>query len=121
VVKLSCCFDTHLTNNSLVALIYILTIYIYIYIYVCIRINPKNPIKTQWPKPSHGEQNGRPKNMQPARTKEGRKLVPLVDSNIPNRLQKLITYPIPVNDDSIQFVYLFCNLITKTVILSQSA
>jgi ribosomal protein S2 len=48
-------------------------------------------------------------------------IVSLVDSNIPNRLQKLITYPIPVNDDSIQFVYLFCNLITKTVILSQSA
>nr|YP_009775863.1 ribosomal protein S2 [Bartramia patens]QJA16089.1 ribosomal protein S2 [Bartramia patens] len=48
-------------------------------------------------------------------------IVSLVDSNISNRLQKLITYPIPVNDDSIQFVYLFCNLITKTVILSQSA
>jgi len=48
-------------------------------------------------------------------------IISLVDSNIPNRLQKLITYPIPVNDDSIQFVYLFCNLITKTIILSQSA
>jgi UTP--glucose-1-phosphate uridylyltransferase len=47
-------------------------------------------------------------------------IVSLVDFNIPNRLQKLITYPILVNDDSIQFVYLFCNLITKTIILSQS-
>jgi UTP--glucose-1-phosphate uridylyltransferase len=48
-------------------------------------------------------------------------IVSLVDSNIPNILQKLITYPIPVNDDYIQFVYLFCNLITKTIIISQSA
>jgi len=47
-------------------------------------------------------------------------IVSLVDSNIPNKLQKSITYPILVNDDSIQFVYLFCNLITKTIILSQS-
>ncbi|KAG6548163.1 hypothetical protein Mapa_010213 [Marchantia paleacea] len=46
-------------------------------------------------------------------------IVALVDSNIPNRLHKLITYPVPVNDDSIKFVYLFCNLITKTVILSK--
>ncbi len=48
-------------------------------------------------------------------------IISLVDSNIPNKLQKLITYPILVNDDSIQFVYLFCNLITKIIILSQSA
>lgn len=27
---------------------------------------------------------------------------------------KKITYPIPAND-SVQFVYLFCNLITKTI------
>nr|YP_010890614.1 ribosomal protein S2 [Lycopodium japonicum]WJK71473.1 ribosomal protein S2 [Lycopodium japonicum] len=47
-------------------------------------------------------------------------IISLVDSNIPNRLHELITYPIPVNDDSIQFVYLFCNLITETVILSQT-
>nr|WIA66360.1 ribosomal protein S2 [Apopellia endiviifolia]WIA66401.1 ribosomal protein S2 [Apopellia endiviifolia]WKW95122.1 ribosomal protein S2 [Apopellia endiviifolia] len=45
-------------------------------------------------------------------------IVALVDSNIPNRLHKLITYPVPVND-SIKFVYLFRNLITKTVILSK--
>ncbi len=36
-------------------------------------------------------------------------IISLVDSNIPNRLQKLITYLIPINDDFIQFVYLFCN------------
>ena len=46
-------------------------------------------------------------------------IVSLVDSNISNRLQKLITYPIPVNDDSIKLVYLFCNLIAKTVILAK--
>uniref|UniRef100_UPI0030FE687C ribosomal protein S2 n=1 Tax=Cyathodium cavernarum TaxID=351593 RepID=UPI0030FE687C len=46
-------------------------------------------------------------------------IVALVDSNIPNRLHKSITYPVPVNDDSIKFVYLFRNLITKTVILSK--
>jgi ribosomal protein S2 len=46
-------------------------------------------------------------------------IVALVDSNIPNRLHKLITYPVPVNDDSIKFVYLFCNLIAKTVILAK--
>nr|QIA60152.1 ribosomal protein S2 [Haplomitrium mnioides]QIA60194.1 ribosomal protein S2 [Haplomitrium mnioides] len=43
-------------------------------------------------------------------------IIASVDSNIPNRLHKLITYPVPVNDDSIKFVYLFRNLITKTVI-----
>jgi small subunit ribosomal protein S2 len=48
-------------------------------------------------------------------------IVSLVDFNIPNRLQKLIIYPIPVNDDFTQFVYLFYNLITKTVIFSQGA
>nr|YP_010881187.1 ribosomal protein S2 [Pellia epiphylla]WIA66730.1 ribosomal protein S2 [Pellia epiphylla var. borealis]QDE10574.1 ribosomal protein S2 [Pellia epiphylla]WIA66689.1 ribosomal protein S2 [Pellia epiphylla]WIA66771.1 ribosomal protein S2 [Pellia epiphylla var. borealis]WIA66812.1 ribosomal protein S2 [Pellia epiphylla] len=48
-------------------------------------------------------------------------IVALVDSNIPNRLHKLITYPVPVNDDSIKFVYPFRNLITKTVILSKEA
>nr|YP_009674933.1 ribosomal protein S2 [Haplomitrium hookeri]QDE12938.1 ribosomal protein S2 [Haplomitrium hookeri] len=44
-----------------------------------------------------------------------------VDSNIPNGLHELITYPVPVNDDSIKFVYLFRNLITKTVIPSKRA
>nr|BAJ22098.1 ribosomal protein S2 [Cycas taitungensis] len=45
-------------------------------------------------------------------------IVSLVDSNIPLGLCKGITYPIPAND-SIQFVYLFCNLITKTVLLER--
>jgi UTP--glucose-1-phosphate uridylyltransferase len=48
-------------------------------------------------------------------------IISLMDYNILNILQKLITYPIPINDDSIQFIYLLCNLITKTIILSQSA
>nr|ADT62127.1 ribosomal protein S2 [Isoetes engelmannii] len=44
-------------------------------------------------------------------------IVSPVDCHISNGLHELITYPIPVNDyDSIQFVYLFCNLVTKTVI-----
>nr|AMF83688.1 ribosomal protein S2 [Aneura pinguis] len=46
-------------------------------------------------------------------------IVASVDSNIPNRLHKSITYPVPVNDDSIKFVYSFRNLVTKTVILSK--
>lgn len=45
-------------------------------------------------------------------------IVSLVDSNIPLGSYKRITYPIPAND-SIQFVYLFCNLITKTVLLER--
>jgi len=45
-------------------------------------------------------------------------IVSLVDSNIPLGLYRGITYPIPAND-SIQFVYLFCNLITKTVLLER--
>jgi ribosomal protein S2 len=40
-------------------------------------------------------------------------IVALVDSTIPWESYKRITYPIPAND-SIQFVYLFCHLITKT-------
>lgn len=48
-------------------------------------------------------------------------IVSLMDPYISNKFQLLITYFIPVNNDSIQFVYLFCNSITKTVILSQSA
>jgi hypothetical protein len=37
--------------------------------------------KNQWLKPSCRRQNGRPKDMEPTRTKEGRKLVPLVVGN----------------------------------------
>lgn len=33
---------------------------------------------------------------------------------MPLETYKKITYPIPAND-SVQFVYLFCNLITKTI------
>jgi ribosomal protein S2 len=47
-------------------------------------------------------------------------IISWMNSNILNKLQKLITYPIPINDDSIQFVYLFCNLIMKKIIISQS-
>jgi hypothetical protein len=42
----------------------------------------KNPIKDQWPEPSQGKQKGkakeRPKDVQPAGTKKGGGLVPLV-------------------------------------------
>nr|YP_010542191.1 ribosomal protein S2 [Pulsatilla chinensis]UYG19653.1 ribosomal protein S2 [Pulsatilla chinensis] len=41
-----------------------------------------------------------------------------VDSNIPLGSYKRITYPIPANDP-IQFVYLFRNSITKTVLLER--
>ena len=41
-----------------------------------------------------------------------------VDSNIPLGSHKRITYPIPANDP-IQFVYLFRNSITKTVLLER--
>lgn len=45
-------------------------------------------------------------------------IVSLVDSAMPLEYYKRITYPIPAND-SVQFVYLFCNLITKTFLLHQ--
>nr|GMD31727.1 UTP--glucose-1-phosphate uridylyltransferase-like [Ipomoea batatas] len=45
-------------------------------------------------------------------------IVGLVDSNMPWDTYKKITYPIPAND-SVQFVYLFCNLITKTFLHEQ--
>lgn len=48
-------------------------------------------------------------------------IVPLVDSTLSERLHKLITYPIPVNNDSVWFINLFCQLITKTVIHSKKA
>nr|QHR84553.1 ribosomal protein S2 [Taxus cuspidata] len=40
-------------------------------------------------------------------------VVSLVESDISLGLYKRITYPVPAND-SVQFVYLFCNLIAKT-------
>ncbi|URE12276.1 ribosomal protein S2 [Musa troglodytarum] len=42
----------------------------------------------------------------------------LVFSTIPFRSYKRITYPIPANDP-IQFIYLFCHSITKTVLLER--
>jgi len=45
-------------------------------------------------------------------------IVSLVDSTTPLGTYQRITYPIPANDP-IQFVYLFCQLITKTVILER--
>ncbi|KAL5550639.1 hypothetical protein UlMin_000815 [Ulmus minor] len=45
-------------------------------------------------------------------------IVSLVDSSMPLEYYKRITYPVPAND-SVQFVYLFCNLITKTFLLNQ--
>ncbi|KAM0072062.1 putative UTP--glucose-1-phosphate uridylyltransferase [Helianthus debilis subsp. tardiflorus] len=41
-------------------------------------------------------------------------IVGLVDPSMPLETFKKITYPVPAND-SVQFVYLFCNLITKTI------
>ncbi|PIA42509.1 hypothetical protein AQUCO_02000159v1 [Aquilegia coerulea] len=45
-------------------------------------------------------------------------IVSIVDSSMPLDYYKKITYPIPAND-SVQFVYLVCNLITKTFMLEQ--
>ncbi|XP_059649032.1 UTP--glucose-1-phosphate uridylyltransferase-like isoform X2 [Cornus florida] len=45
-------------------------------------------------------------------------VVGLVDSTMPWDMYKRITYPVPAND-SVHFVYLFCNLITKTILLEQ--
>ncbi|KAK1420292.1 hypothetical protein QVD17_21770 [Tagetes erecta] len=41
-------------------------------------------------------------------------IVSLVDPSMPLETYEKITYPVPAND-SVQFVYLFCNLITKTI------
>lgn len=45
-------------------------------------------------------------------------IVGLVDPSMPLETYKKITYPVPAND-SVQFVYLFCNLITKTIQFEQ--
>ncbi|KAH6793768.1 hypothetical protein C2S52_004245 [Perilla frutescens var. hirtella] len=42
-------------------------------------------------------------------------VVGLVDSSMPWETYSKITYPVPAND-SVEFVYLFCNLITKTIL-----
>ena len=46
-------------------------------------------------------------------------IISIVDSNIPNELYNLITYPIPANSESVQFIYLFCNCILKTILVSR--
>lgn len=46
-------------------------------------------------------------------------VISLVDSNISNKLHKKITYPIPTNEKSLQFCYLFCNCVLKTILLQQ--
>ncbi|PPD86412.1 hypothetical protein GOBAR_DD16650 [Gossypium barbadense] len=45
-------------------------------------------------------------------------IVALVDSGIPWEYYKKVTYPIPAND-SVQFVYLICNMITKCLMLEK--
>ncbi|XP_057436661.1 UTP--glucose-1-phosphate uridylyltransferase-like [Lotus japonicus] len=45
-------------------------------------------------------------------------VVALVDSTMPLETFNRIAYPVPAND-SVKFVYLFCNLITKTLLLEQ--
>lgn len=45
-------------------------------------------------------------------------VVALVDSRMPWEIYKRVTYPVPAND-SVQFVYLFCNMITKTFLLEK--
>ncbi|CAN1226243.1 UTP--glucose-1-phosphate uridylyltransferase [Linum grandiflorum] len=45
-------------------------------------------------------------------------IVALVDSNLPRDYYEKIAYPIPAND-SMEFVYLFCNIITKTFLLER--
>ncbi|KAL3622381.1 hypothetical protein CASFOL_033792 [Castilleja foliolosa] len=45
-------------------------------------------------------------------------VVGLVDSSVPLDTYEKITYPVPAND-SAEFVYLFCNLITKTILKEQ--
>ncbi|XP_028801091.1 UTP--glucose-1-phosphate uridylyltransferase isoform X2 [Neltuma alba] len=45
-------------------------------------------------------------------------IVALVDSSMPLEFYERIAYPVPAND-SVKFVYTFCNLITKTLLLEQ--
>ncbi|XP_021283178.1 UTP--glucose-1-phosphate uridylyltransferase-like isoform X2 [Herrania umbratica] len=45
-------------------------------------------------------------------------IVGLVDSSMPWEFYKKVTYPIPAND-SVQFVYLVCNMITKCLMLEK--
>ncbi|GMI65002.1 hypothetical protein HRI_000169500 [Hibiscus trionum] len=45
-------------------------------------------------------------------------IVALVDSSMPWEYYRKVTYPIPAND-SVQFVYLVCNMITKCLMLEK--
>lgn len=45
-------------------------------------------------------------------------VVALVDSSVPLDVYSKITYPVPGND-SVQFVYLLCNMITKSFLVEQ--
>ncbi|CAI0377487.1 unnamed protein product [Linum tenue] len=45
-------------------------------------------------------------------------IVALVDSSLPRDYYEKIAYPVPAND-SMEFVYLFCNIITKTFLLER--
>nr|YP_009755741.1 ribosomal protein S2 [Roya anglica]QIQ22980.1 ribosomal protein S2 [Roya anglica] len=46
-------------------------------------------------------------------------IIALVDSNVPVEIHKLITYPIPANDKSVQLIYLICNCFLKTILQRQ--
>jgi len=46
-------------------------------------------------------------------------IISLVDSNMDNRLLSQITYPIPANENSMEFIYLLCNCILKTIFNSE--
>jgi len=43
-------------------------------------------------------------------------IISLVDSNMENKLLSQITYPIPANENSMEFIYLLCNCILKTLL-----
>lgn len=46
-------------------------------------------------------------------------IIAIVDTNVPNPLHNMISFPIPANGDSSQFLYLLCNCIYKTILSSQ--
>ena len=48
-------------------------------------------------------------------------IIACVDSNVSNQLQNMITYPIPVNSESVHFIYLFCNCIFKLYVAARKS
>ena len=46
-------------------------------------------------------------------------IISIVHSNTYNELHNLITYPIPANENSVEFIYLVCNCFLKTILNSQ--